>query len=104
MSVLILSSLSRPEPHRASLRLSGEGQPHAELLLQQRGGCGEDVEAPGRELRAEAGRDRGHERRPAAVRESEHGGLQHPRPPDPPGTDREAGRGGVALLGRAGQQ
>ena len=104
LTSLTLLSLCRLEPHRASFRLSGEGQPHAEFVLQQRGGRGEDVEAPGRELRAEARRDRWHERRPAALREGEHGGLQHPRPPDPPGPDREAGRRGVALLGRAGQR
>jgi len=97
-------SLSRPEPHGASFRLPGEGQPHAELLLQQRGGRGEDVEASGRELRPEARWDRRHERRLAALRESEHGGLQHPRPLDPLSADREARRGGVALLGRVGQQ
>lgn len=97
-------SLSRLKPDRASLRLPGEGQPHAELLLQQRGGRGEDVEAPGREFRAEARRDWRHERRPAALRESEHGRLQHTRPADAPGADREAGCRGVALCGCAGQQ
>lgn len=53
-SVPTFMPLSRPEPHRASLRLLGEDQPHAELLLQQRGGRGKDVEASSREFRAEA--------------------------------------------------
>lgn len=99
---VILLFLSRPEPHRASLRLPGEDQPHAELLLQQRGSRGEDVATPGRELRPKARRDRWHERWPSALWEGEHGGIQYSRPTDPPGADREAGRRGVSLLGRVG--
>lgn len=88
---------SRSQPHRASLRLPGEGQSHAQLLLQQRCGRGQNLETPGREFRAEARRDWRHERRPSAIWESEHRRLQHPGPPYPPGADWEAGCSGVPL-------
>lgn len=57
----------RPQPHGAAVRLPGEDQPDAQRHVQLGEGRGEDVAPPGRELRAQAGRDRGHDGRPAAL-------------------------------------